>query len=94
VAEEHWFRHGRAHFDLDSLDSYAVTPDNPDRTVPNPAKKTAAAAVRAARKALAEAEAARQRKVEQLRSPAPGSQVLITNAMPARIPVPSGPQSH
>ncbi len=27
--EENWFRYGRAHFDLDSLDSYAVTPDDP-----------------------------------------------------------------
>ncbi len=55
--EENWFRYGRAHFDLDSLDSYAVTPDDPDRTAPNPAKKTAAAVVRTARKALADAEA-------------------------------------
>ena len=29
--EENWFRYGRAHFDLDSLDSYAVTPDDPAR---------------------------------------------------------------
>ena len=48
--EENWFRYGRAHFALDSLDSYAVTPDDPARMVPNPAKKTAAAAVKAARK--------------------------------------------
>ena len=46
--EENWFRYGRAHFALDSLDSYAVTPDDPARMVPNPAKKTAAAAVKAA----------------------------------------------
>src|SRR6266545_2752025 len=88
--EENWFRYGRAHFALDSLDSYAVTPDDPARMVPNPAKKTAAAAVKAARKALADAEAARQRKLDQLRSPAPGSQIVITNAMLARLDVPAG----
>ena len=53
--EENYFRYARAHFDLDSLDNYAVTPDDPDRMVPSPAKKTAAAAVKAARKALADA---------------------------------------
>jgi transposase-like protein len=86
--EENWFRYGRAHFDLDSLDSYAVTPDDPARMVPNPAKKAAAAAVKAARKTLADAEAARQRKLDQLRSPAPGSQIVITNAILARLDVP------
>ena len=86
--EENWFRYGRAHFALDSLDSYAVTPDDPTRLVPNPAKKTAAAAVKAAQKTLADAEAARQRKLGELRSPAPGSQTVITNAMLARLDVP------
>ena len=55
--EENWFRYGRAHLDPDSLDSSAVTPDDPGRTTPSPAKKTAAAVVRTARKALADAEA-------------------------------------
>ncbi len=55
--EENGFRYGRAHFDLDSLDSGAVTPDDPDRTTPDQAKKTAAAVVRTARKALADAGA-------------------------------------
>jgi hypothetical protein len=32
--EENWFRYGRAHCALDSLDSHAVTPDEPDRKVP------------------------------------------------------------
>ena len=27
--EENWFRYGRAHFDLESLASYAVTPRRP-----------------------------------------------------------------
>ena len=87
--EENWFRYGRAHFDLDSPDSYAITPDDPARMVPNPAKKTAAAAVKDARKTLADAGTARQRKLGELRSPAPGSQTLITNAMLARLDAPA-----
>ena len=87
--EENWFRYGRAHFALDALDSYAVTPEDPDRKVPNPAKKTAAAAVKNATKNLAEAEAARQRKLDKLRSPAPGQETVITNAMLARLDAPA-----
>jgi hypothetical protein len=88
--EENWFRYGRAHYALDSLDSYAVTPDDPDRKVPNPAKKTASAAVAAARKALAEAEQARQDKLGKLKNPAPGQETIITNAMLARLDAPVG----
>ena len=83
--EENYFRYGRAHFALDALDSYAVTPDDPERLVPNPAKKTAAAAVKTARKALAEAGAARHEKLAVLRSPAPGQAIVITNDMLARL---------
>ena len=43
--EENYFRYGREHFALDALDSYAVTPGDPDRKVPNPARKTAHPAV-------------------------------------------------
>ncbi len=78
VAEENCFRYGRVHFDLDSLDSYAVTPDDPDRTTLNPAKKAAAAVVRTARKALADAEA----------------ECLDRKPKAIGIPVPSGPQSN
>jgi len=86
--EENYFRYARAHFALDALDSYTVTPDNPARLVPNPAKKIAAAAVRAARKHLAEAGAARQRKLDALRSPAPGQETIITNATLAKLDAP------
>jgi len=55
--EENYFRYARAHFALDALDSYAVIPDDPARLVPNPAKKQAAAAVKTAKKTLADAEA-------------------------------------
>ena len=86
--EENYFRYARAHFALDALDSYAVTPDDPARLVPNPAKKTAAAAVKTARKALAAAEAARHDKLAALRSPAPGTTAVITNAKLAELDAP------
>ena len=56
--------------------------------VPNPAKKTAAAAVKTAKKTLAAAEAARQAKLAALRSPAPGTATVITNQMLARLDAP------
>ena len=86
--EENYFRYGRAHFALDALDTYAVTPEDPGRMVPNPAKKTAAAAVSTAKKDLAQAEAARQRKLDTLRQPAPGTAAVITNQALARLDAP------
>ena len=86
--EENYFRYGRAHFALDALDTYATTPEDPARLVPNPAKKTAAAAVKAAMKTLTSAETARQDKLTAVRSPAPGQAVIITNAMLARLDAP------
>src|SRR6266851_5690398 len=86
--EENYFRYGRAHFALDALDSYAVTAEDPGRMVPNPAKKTAAAAVKTAKKTLASAGAARQEKLTALRSPAPGTSVMITNTTLARLDAP------
>ena len=87
--EENYFRYGRAHFALDALDSYAVTPEDPDRKVPSPARKKAAAAVKTAKKDLAAAEAARDAKLTALRSPAPGQPaVVITNQMLAKLDVP------
>jgi transposase len=46
--QENFFRYMRQHFALDALVTYAVEPADPDRTVPNPARK-------ALRKQLAEA---------------------------------------
>ena len=46
--EENYFRYARTHFALDALDSYAAVPDDPDRLVPSPANKAAAARVRRA----------------------------------------------
>ena len=88
--EENYFRYARAHFALDGLDSYAVTPDDPGRMVPNPAKKTAAAAVKVAKNALAGAETTRQRELDLLHHPAPGTTAVITNAILARLDAPVG----
>ncbi len=86
--EENYFRYGRAHFALDALDSYAITAEDPGRMVPNPAKKTAAATVKTAKKTLASAEAARQEKLTALHSPAPGTSAMITNTTLARLDAP------
>jgi hypothetical protein len=45
------------HFALDALDSYADTPDDPTRLVPNPVKATAKTAVESARVGVRDAEA-------------------------------------
>jgi len=79
--EENYFRYARTHFALDALDSHAATPDDPDRKVPNPAKKTAAAKVRHAEILAAAAEAQRDASLAALRNPAPGQPVTITNQM-------------
>ena len=69
--EENYFRYARAHFALDALDSYATAPDDPDRKVPNPAKKTASAAVSAAKKDLAAAQAERESEARRAAQPGP-----------------------
>ena len=53
--QENFFRYMRQHFALDALVSYAVEPADPERTIPNPARKAVAkdlAATRAVRKEL------------------------------------------
>jgi transposase-like protein len=77
--EENYFRYARTHFALDALDSYAAAPDDPDRMIPNPAKKTAAARIRAAEHAITAAETARDAALLKLRSPAPGQAAYLTN---------------
>ena len=77
--QENYFRYARTHFALDALDSYAAVPDDPDRLVPSPAKKAAAARVRRAEAAIGAAEASRDASLLQLRSPAPGHAALLTN---------------
>ena len=77
--EENYFRYGRAHFALDALDSYAVSPENMTRMVPNPAKKAAKAAAASAAKALQRAQARRDARLAELKDPAPGTTIVITN---------------
>jgi hypothetical protein len=77
--EENYFRYARTRFALDALDSYAAAPDDPDRMVPNPARKTAAARIRAAEAAAQAAGAARDAALLQLRSPAPGQAAYLSN---------------
>src|SRR5713101_667464 len=79
--EENYFRYARTHFALDALDSHAASPDDPGRLVPNPAKKTAAAQVRRAETLAAAAEAERDARLLELRSPAPGQASCLTNEM-------------
>ena len=79
--EENYFRYARTRFALDALDSYAATPDDPDRMAPNPARKTAAARVRQAEAAAQAAGTARDAALLQLRSPAPGQAACLTNQM-------------
>jgi hypothetical protein len=52
---ENFFRYGRAHYNLDGLDSYAKADDDPARMVPNPAKRAAKARVADAKATLAAA---------------------------------------
>ena len=74
-----YFRYARTRFALDALDSYAARPDDPDRMVPNPARKTAAARIRQAEAAAQAAGTARDAALLQLRSPAPGRAAYLSN---------------
>jgi transposase len=61
--EENFFRYMRENFSLDALDSYAKIPDDPTRTVPNPAKKAAARKVADAKAVIDSAHASEGRDV-------------------------------
>ena len=77
--QENYFRYARMHFDLDSHDAYATTEDDPDRMVPNPAKKKAHKRLLAARAGYQRALARTDAALLEAKSPAPGESVLITN---------------
>ena len=55
--QENYFRYARAHFCLDGLGSYQAASDDPERSVPNPARKALQAKLRRARASLSSAEA-------------------------------------
>jgi len=69
--EENYFRYARTRFRPRRAGLLCAAPDNPDRMVPNPAKKAAAARIRQAEAAAQAAETARDAALLQLRSPAP-----------------------
>jgi hypothetical protein len=56
--QENFFRYMRQHFALDALVTYAVEPADPERTIPNPKRKTLAKALTLSRAACAELEQA------------------------------------
>lgn len=74
-------RCGRTHFALDAPGSYAAAGDDPGRMVPNPEKKQAAARIRAAEAAAGAAEAGRDTRLLEARSPQPGQASYLTNQM-------------
>jgi transposase len=63
--QENYFKYAREHFSLDGLDSYAAIADDPDRPVPNPAKKRRRAGVENARAALNGAENALSSAIDE-----------------------------
>ncbi|MCZ2405086.1 hypothetical protein IV498_18480 [Paenarthrobacter sp. Z7-10] len=80
--QENYFRYARIRFALDSHDAYARSDDDPERSVPNPAKRKAYQSVLAAKtryeKTVADTDAA----LLATRTPAPGTgTVLITNTV-------------
>ncbi len=77
--QENYFRYARMHFDLDSHDSYAASDDDPDRLVPNPAKKKTHRGVLTARARHEQQVAATNAALLAARSPTPGTPTLLTN---------------
>jgi prepilin-type processing-associated H-X9-DG protein len=55
--QENFFRYMRAHYGLDALDAYETVSDDPQRMVPNPARREADRTVREARAVITAAEA-------------------------------------
>jgi len=66
--QENYFRYARHHFALDALDTYTAVDDDPQRSVPNPAKRAAQRRVRQLEQVVADAEATlgRHRNTPQL----------------------------
>ncbi|HET6704513.1 putative transposase [Amycolatopsis sp.] len=77
--QENYFRYARMHFDLDSHDCYAAHEDDPDRSVPNPARKHTYQALLAARARHGQQAARTDAALLAARSPAPGTPTLLTN---------------
>lgn len=82
--QENYFKYGRAHFALDALDCYDDVADDPNRMVPNPAKKRAKATITAAKQTLAQAEAdladAIDAAADKARRPGTGATAEVSRA--------------
>src|SRR5674476_1453892 len=76
---ENYFRYARMHFDLDSHHCYASADDDPHRLVPNPAKRAAHLDAQAARARHDRAQGRTDAAMLAARSPAPGTQTILTN---------------
>jgi hypothetical protein len=82
--QENYFKYARTHLALDALDSYADTADDPDRPVPNPAKKHAGRAAEQALTALSAAETGLSAAIEdatrRARQPGSGATAVVDPA--------------
>ncbi|MDJ0358602.1 putative transposase, partial [Paenarthrobacter sp. PH39-S1] len=87
--QENYFRYARIHFGLDSHDAYTSTEDDPERSVPNPDKKTAYQHVVAARAHYDQVLARTDAAMLAMRTPDRGAgEVMITNAMHNAVTAP------
>lgn len=87
--QENYFRYARLHFALDSHDSHASSDDDPDRLVPNPAKKASRNTVKTARVHLDRVQAATDAALLAWRTPQPGQTTLVlTNTDHNKITAP------
>src|SRR5665648_1030790 len=76
---ENYSRYARMHFDLDSHHCYASADDDAHRLVPNPAKRAAHLDVQAVRARHDRAQGRTDAAMLAARSPAPGTQTILTN---------------
>ena len=78
--QENYFRYARIHLGLDTHDSYAATTDDPDRSVPNPAKRAAHVVVQNAAATVQRERARTDAALLNAHTPGPGKDtVVITN---------------
>ena len=87
--QENYFRYARLHLGLDSHDSYAATADDPDRSVPNPAKRRAHLAVQAAYARVEREKARAEAALLAARTPGNGKRTVtmsnqVHNALTAQ----------
>jgi transposase len=83
--QENYFRYARMHFALDAHDSYTATADDPDRMVPNPAKKTTRDTVNNARAHLDRVQADTDALLLDWHTPPAGPPVVLSNTDYNRI---------